>query len=46
MLTLNNRIASFAIVAAPVRVQTAAPTKSVFARFLTVLMRTLGGMHA
>jgi hypothetical protein len=47
MLTLHNRIASVAIVAAtPVRVQSAAPTPRPFARFLTVLLLALGAMHA
>jgi hypothetical protein len=47
MLTLTNRIASLAAVAAPrVRVRVAAPQQSLFARFLTALLRSLGGMHA
>ena len=47
MLALHNRIASVAVVAtSPVRVRRAAPTKRLFARFLTVLLRALGAMHA
>jgi hypothetical protein len=47
MLTLTNPIASVTAVAGPrVRVRLAAPAHSLFARFLTMLMRTLGGMHA
>jgi hypothetical protein len=46
MLTLTNRIASLTVAAAPrVRVRVAAPRQSLFARFLTTLMRALGGMH-
>jgi hypothetical protein len=46
MLTLTSPIASVALVAAPVHVQVEAPSQPVFARFLTVLMRALGAMHA
>jgi hypothetical protein len=47
MLTLNNRIASIAVVAtSPVRVPVAASREPLVARFLTVLLRVLGAMPA
>jgi hypothetical protein len=45
MATLTTHVASFTVVASPVRVQAAAPAKPRFARFLTVLLRALGTMH-
>jgi hypothetical protein len=45
MLTLNNRVASFAA-ASPVRVPVAASRKPLFSRFLAVLLQALGAMHA
>jgi hypothetical protein len=47
MLTLNYRIASLTAGATPwIRVRATAPAQSLFARFLSTLMRALGGMHA
>jgi hypothetical protein len=47
MLTLTNRTASITAVATPrVRVRVAAPSQSLFARFLTALIRALGTAHA
>jgi hypothetical protein len=45
MLTLNNRIAAYTFASSQVRPQAAAAPTSLFARFLTALVRALGAMH-